>query len=74
MPPAFQREVEDVINFLLEKSLKKPRGKPNFAWAGSLEDLREKYTSVELECAENKRLSKEQRRRANSGKSARLWQ
>lgn len=49
LPPELQREVEDFVQFLLEKRLKRPRGKPNFGWAGALKDLREQYTSVELQ-------------------------
>jgi len=43
-----QQKVRDFIEFLLEKHLKKPRGKPTFEWAGALKDLRDQYTSVGL--------------------------
>lgn len=49
LPPELQQEVEDFIEFLREKRLKRPRGKPTFSWAGALRDLRDKYTSVELQ-------------------------
>lgn len=49
LPPEFRREVEDFVEFLLEKQLRRPRGKPKFGWAGALSDLRSKYTSVELQ-------------------------
>lgn len=49
LPPDILRKVEDYIEFLVEKRLKKPRGKPKFGWAGALNDLRDKYTSVELQ-------------------------
>lgn len=49
LPPELQREVEDFALFLREKHTAKPHGSPNFAWAGALEDLREEYTSVELQ-------------------------
>jgi len=49
LPPELQREVEDFARFLLEKRAKKRRGKPKFGWAGALKDLREQYTSVELQ-------------------------
>ncbi|HDM79283.1 MAG TPA: DUF2281 domain-containing protein [Deltaproteobacteria bacterium] len=49
LPPDLQQEVEDFINFLLEKRVKKIRGKPTFSWAGALKDLGERYTSVELQ-------------------------
>jgi len=49
LPPELQQEVEDFIEFLKERRLGRPRGKPTFSWAGALRDLREKYTSVELQ-------------------------
>lgn len=49
LPPELQREVEDFIEFLVEKRQKRARGKPNFAWAGALKDLRDRYTAVELQ-------------------------
>jgi hypothetical protein len=49
LPPDLQQEVKDFIEFLLEKRAKKTRGKPKFDWAGTLEDLRNQYTSVELQ-------------------------
>lgn len=49
LPPEFQEEVRDFVEFLLEKRRKKSRGKPRFEWAGALKDLRDQYTSVELQ-------------------------
>lgn len=49
LPPELQREVEDFVEFLLEKRQKKRRGKPKFNWAGALKDLRGQFTSVELQ-------------------------
>ena len=49
LPPELHREVEDFVEFLLEKRVKSPRVKPNFNWAGALKDLRNQYTSVELQ-------------------------
>lgn len=49
LPPELRREVEDFIEFLVEKRQKRLRGKPNFPWAGALKDLRDRYTSVELQ-------------------------
>lgn len=49
LPYELQKEVEDFARFLLEKRVRKTRGKPKFDWAGSLRDLRDKYTSVELQ-------------------------
>lgn len=49
LPPECEQEVEDFIEFLIEKQGKKHRGKPKFNWAGALKDLRDQYTSVELQ-------------------------
>jgi len=49
LPPELQEEVRDFVGFLVEKRLKRPRGKPRFDWAGALADLRDQYTSVELQ-------------------------
>lgn len=49
LPPDLQQEVKDFIEFLLKKRAKKNGGKPKFDWAGALEDLRNEYTSVELQ-------------------------
>ena len=49
LPPELQQEVEDFVEFLIEKKMKRPKGKPKFNWAGALKELREQYTSVELQ-------------------------
>ena len=49
LPPDMQEEVKNFAEFLLEKRQKRTKGKPNFDWAGALKDLREHYTSVELQ-------------------------
>ena len=49
LPPEIRKEVGDFIEFLLEKRLKKPRRKLKFDWADALKDLRDKYSSVELQ-------------------------
>lgn len=49
LPPELNREVEDFVEFLIEKRLKRPKGRPTFRWAGSLKELRDEYTSVELQ-------------------------
>ena len=48
LPSEMQQQVQDYIEFLLKKR-QKPRGKPTFEWAGALKDLRDQYTSVELQ-------------------------
>jgi len=49
LPPKLQQEVEDFVEFLIEKKMKRPKGKPKFNWAGALKELRDQYTSVELQ-------------------------
>ena len=49
LPPHCQDEVRDFAEFLLTQQRRKPSGKPEFAWAGSLKDLRNQYTSVDLQ-------------------------
>jgi hypothetical protein len=44
-----QEEVLDFIEFLQKKQERKRKGKPIFVWVGSLKDLRNQYTSVELQ-------------------------
>jgi mRNA-degrading endonuclease RelE of RelBE toxin-antitoxin system len=49
LPPEDRKEVEDFVEFLLKNRKKRAKGKPAFKWAGILRDLRDKYTSVELQ-------------------------
>jgi hypothetical protein len=49
LPPEYQAELYDFAEFLLERSRRKPSGRPGFGWAGALKDLRAKYSSVELQ-------------------------
>ena len=49
LPPELQQEVQDFVEFLLERRAKKTKKKPKFDWAGALKDLRDRYTSVELQ-------------------------
>ena len=49
LPPGYRQEVEDFVEFILEKRLKRKREKPKFNWAGAAKDLRDKYSSVELQ-------------------------
>jgi len=45
LPLELQQEVRDFVEFLLEKRARKPK----FDWAGALRDLRDRYSSVELQ-------------------------
>ena len=49
LPTEVEEEVRDFVEFLLQKKERKPRGKPQFDWAGALRDLRDRYSSVELQ-------------------------
>jgi len=49
LPPDFEKEARNYIEYLLQKHGQKPRGKPRFDWAGALKDLRDQYTSVQLQ-------------------------
>lgn len=48
-PPDLRKEVEDFVEFLLEKRVSRLRRKPDFGWAGALKDIRDQYTSVQLQ-------------------------
>lgn len=51
LPPELIPEAEDFVEFLLAKYARKPRPKGQFKldWRGALEDMRDEYTSVELQ-------------------------
>ena len=48
LPPELKKEVDDFVNFLLDKN-KKKSGDFKFDWAGALSELKDQYTSVELQ-------------------------
>ena len=48
-PEEYRAQLRDHVESLLaRRSIERP-GKPQFAWAGALESLRDRYTSVELQ-------------------------
>ena len=49
LPSEMQQEVQDFIEFLLEKQARRPKGPFKLDWRGALRDLRDQYTSVELQ-------------------------
>jgi hypothetical protein len=49
LPPELRREVEDFVNFLIEKKARKRGRKLRQDWAGALKDYRDRYTSLELQ-------------------------
>ena len=49
LPPELRQEVADFVEFLLEKYRKKGKGQLQLDWRGALRDLRNQYTSAELQ-------------------------
>ena len=49
LPPDLRREVEDFVQFLLERQAEKRGRKLSQNWAGALRDYRDRYTSLELQ-------------------------
>jgi len=49
LPPDLQDEARVFVEFLLEKKAQKQKGELKLDWRGALQDLRDKYTSVELQ-------------------------
>jgi hypothetical protein len=49
LPPELRREVEDFVEFLLERRAHKLGRKLRQDWAGALRDYRDQYTSLDLQ-------------------------
>ena len=49
LSPQNQAEVIDFVDFLLSKEKTTPRKKMKLDWAGGMKDLREQFTSLELQ-------------------------
>ena len=49
LPPQLQREVQDFVEFLLEKKLRRKQKKLRLTWAGALREYRDQFTSLELQ-------------------------
>lgn len=49
LPPEKRKEVRSYIEFLIHQQENRSRRQPLFGWAGALTDLREQYSSVELQ-------------------------
>ncbi len=49
LPPDMQAEVRDFVEFLLVKRARTPAKKLRQDWAGALRDVRDQYTSLELQ-------------------------
>jgi hypothetical protein len=49
LPPDLQQEVQDFIEFLIEKKTQRKQKKLRLNWAGALQNYKDAYTSVELQ-------------------------
>jgi hypothetical protein len=49
LPLDLHQEVVDFAKFLMEKRGRKPKGRLKLDWRGGLEDMKDQYTSVELQ-------------------------
>jgi len=49
LPPELRQEVEDFIEFLLQKRAKRSLEPLRLDWKGALQDLRAHFTAVELQ-------------------------
>lgn len=49
LPPELRREVEDFVDFLQSRSARRKKGEMKLDWRGGLADLKDNYTSVELQ-------------------------
>ena len=49
LPPEERTEVREFVERVLARRRTERHGKPTFAWVGALKDLRDRYTSVELQ-------------------------
>lgn len=49
LPPDLQQEVQDFIEFLLQKRTSRKQKKLRMTWAGALQDFKEEFTSMQLQ-------------------------
>ena len=49
LPPELQQEVQDFVDFLMEKHMPQRKVELKLDWRGALRDMRDQYTSVELQ-------------------------
>jgi len=49
LPTEYQKEVEDFIEFIFQKHIKKTGRKFRLDWAGGLKEYKNKFTSLELQ-------------------------
>ena len=49
LPPDLKQEVEDFAQFLVATKVQRKQENLRLSWAGALRDLRDQYTSLELQ-------------------------
>jgi hypothetical protein len=49
LPRDLKDEVEDYVDYLLERKCKKNAKKPNLNWIGGLREFKDQYTALELQ-------------------------
>lgn len=49
LPPELRQEVYDFAKFLLDTKVKRKQNRLRADWAGGLKDLRDQFTSLELQ-------------------------
>jgi hypothetical protein len=49
VPLEYRSQLRGYVESLLAQASAEQTGEPEFAWAGALEDLRDRYTSVDLQ-------------------------
>jgi len=49
LPPELQKEVEDFVEFLLERKVHRKQKRLRLSWAGALREYRDRFTSLELQ-------------------------
>jgi hypothetical protein len=49
LPPELQQEVEDFVEFLIVRRMRRSTGKLRQDWAGAMKDYRDQFTSLELQ-------------------------
>ncbi len=49
LPRELKNEVEDFVDFLVEKRRKKRSRKPGLDWIGGLKEFKAQYTALELQ-------------------------
>ena len=45
LPPELQKEVEDFVEFLLERKVHRKQKRLRLSWAGALREYRDRFTS-----------------------------